>query len=782
MRVKFQDVECYRDYQYEYSDYDESVKTTKFDVWNPPSLEEIKKEKPKTVEIMGGETAGERDFYTEMLATELGLRSLKNQSSSSDMEELDLSFLDYDAVDVLHGNTNANLNITNGKNEKNETFTYSNGKNEPSIPNWKEMDGQNNTTINVLSQHISENTTNLQNSSASLTFDNFSAYGRENATADYYPNSLLNNYTRATNSTSSVVVLKLDVEVSDNSNPTVHNAVGLSVVRNDSEEITNLSVSLQQNSSFPLEMDRMTITLTGDNQTSLEVALSNDPPKGVREYVLSYPSLVLNESSITLHSTLEGNVTSTSHKTMQKDQNNTDMTHGNMSAAGINFEVEEVDTSILERHNLTIFELHMQNSNNKTNDSLGNTHKADGLPWNSSQSMTAPTNSSLENITRMWPNAGSVTVNMSISNSSGEIGLVSRKNISALFVKLNGTWSQRNSSNETMVSSDTSLSSNGVKLSTSEESSSSEIIEEVLIYVQENNTNIIKTTSMKTSEQNWTYEGTHHMIPMEIPDYIMKYFEKESPQIIPPKKIRKVNLRQIPKKGQGMKTKRRMEYKPQPKSGLPFSPRGFNPGMTPRGSRPLGPQPVSNKEELINMPVIIGIPRPDFSDYELYLPGDEPDHLINLNEQNAKADEYEYVSYKDPYNSHEDIKNFNLQDTATHLKYSGPNIKTYFIAAEEVQWDYAGYGQRYEIFTFIRSVKQVHIEKHPKLKQGPGPSYVTGGKRKHTNTAEKQSSQRWFSEATWTAVSLYQKSVERSMNILASWDLSSKQKLDKALW
>lgn len=140
-----------------------------------------------------------------------------------------------------------------------------------------------------------------------------------------------------------------------------------------------------------------------------------------------------------------------------------------------------------------------------------------------------------------------------------------------------------------------------------------------------------------------------------------------------------------------MKTKKRKEYKPQPRSGLPFSPRGFNPGMTPRGSRPQAPQPVSDKEELINMPVVIGVPRPDFSDYELYIPGDEPDHL-GRDEQDVKADEYEYVSYKDAYSSHEDI---NLDETTKYyLTYSGPNVKTYFIAAEEVEWDYAGYGQR----------------------------------------------------------------------------------------
>uniref|UniRef100_A0A3Q4ACB9 Plastocyanin-like domain-containing protein n=1 Tax=Mola mola TaxID=94237 RepID=A0A3Q4ACB9_MOLML len=70
---------------------------------------------------------------------------------------------------------------------------------------------------------------------------------------------------------------------------------------------------------------------------------------------------------------------------------------------------------------------------------------------------------------------------------------------------------------------------------------------------------------------------------------------------------------------------------------------------------------------------------------------------IGLDEQDVKADEYEYVSFKDPYSSHEDIKNLNLDKTnKIFFKYSDKNVNTYFIAAEEVEWDYAGYGQNRE--------------------------------------------------------------------------------------
>uniref|UniRef100_A0A668AU80 Coagulation factor V n=1 Tax=Myripristis murdjan TaxID=586833 RepID=A0A668AU80_9TELE len=100
--------------------------------------------------------------------------------------------------------------------------------------------------------------------------------------------------------------------------------------------------------------------------------------------------------------------------------------------------------------------------------------------------------------------------------------------------------------------------------------------------------------------------------------------------------------------------------------------------------------------DLINKPVVIGVPRPDFSDYELYVPGNEPDHLgLDAPEPDVTQDEYEYVMYKDPYSSQEDVKSFTPDETTKHyLKMAGQNFRTYFISAEEVEWDYAGYGQK----------------------------------------------------------------------------------------
>uniref|UniRef100_A0A8C9YMM7 ferroxidase n=1 Tax=Sander lucioperca TaxID=283035 RepID=A0A8C9YMM7_SANLU len=146
MRVKFQDVECYRDNLYEYSDV-----SMDFNEWNPLSSAEIKKdeEKPKPVKPV---TSAEPDSYTDMFADELGLRSLKNPSRASSVEQLDLSFLDYDAVDVPEGDTNITPNFKETKNRSETSIPKPNTLNE--ISNWEEVDELNLTAVNLLNQSM----------------------------------------------------------------------------------------------------------------------------------------------------------------------------------------------------------------------------------------------------------------------------------------------------------------------------------------------------------------------------------------------------------------------------------------------------------------------------------------------------------------------------------------------------------------------------------------------------------------------------------------------------
>lgn len=676
MRVKFQDVECYRDYQYEYSDYGDQTPKKEFTLWNPLSLDEIEKEEEKTNPEQ--QNVDERDMYTEMFAEELGLRSLKNQSSSSDVEQLDLSFLDYDAIDVPDRDINDNLNVTGTEIKNKTSIPNSNRLNETSDPHWKGVAGLNQTAVNLLTQSITENTTHMGNRSTSSVLDN-SVYDTDNMNGTTNSSVNLDNFTVSA---------------------TVHNATALSMVRNYSTEKTYV-ITLQENSSSIPETERMNVVLTSDNHTFVGMIMTVDSEEKINGGdAFSY--LLPSDDNI-FHSTTEGIATTLSYSAKQEKKDKTAMDSVNVSANGVqaslNFPNADAwghDVNSTKKHNLTIFEVDVGSKNNDTNN-LPTTLDY-GLHINSSEAVTTPTpsNLSLENITTIWIEdtiLQNVTVNISTSISSVE-NVDSSENVTALLAEMSNTSSVKTLSNKTMVSSDLSLFDNEKRMSDSEGLSASDIREEVFIYLKENKTGVIKTTSVEMQGHNWTYEGTHQVVPMEIPDYIMNYFGKTPPTTPAPKRTRKVNLRQRPQKGQGMKTKKRKEYKPQPRSGLPFSPRGFNPGMTPRGPRPQFPQPISDEEDLINTPVVIGVPRPDFSDYELYIPGDEPDHL-KLDEQDVKADEYEYVSFKDPYSSHEDIKTLNLDETTKYyLKISGPNVRTYFIAVEEVEWDYAGYGQR----------------------------------------------------------------------------------------
>lgn len=672
MRVKFQDVECYRDYQYEYSDYEDQTPKKEFTLWNPLSLQEIEKEEEKTNPER--QNVDERDIYTEMLAGELGLRSLKNQSSSSDVEQLDLSFLDYDAIDVPDGDINNNLNFTWTE------IKNSNGLNETSDPHWKEIDGLNQTAVNLPTQSTAENTNHMWNISKSSVLDNY-VNDTENMNGTTNSSVNLNNFT-----------------VSDTKMTTVHNATALSMVGNYSTEKTYVIVTLQENSSSIPETERMNVVLTSDNHTFEGMIMTVDSEEKVNGGdAFSY--LLPSDDNI-FHGTTEGNAATLSDSAKQEKKNKTAMDHINVSVDGVqaSFNFSKADAGGHDV-NSTIFEVEVASKNNDTNNLLTTKSELDyGLQINSSEIVTTPTpsNSSLENITTVWTEdtiLQNVTVNISTSILSVE-NVDSSENVTALLAEMSNTSSVKSWSNKTMVSSDLSLFDNEKGMSDSEELSASDIREEVFIYLKENNTGVIKTTSVGMQGHNWTYEGTHQVVSIDIPDYIMNYFGQTPPTTPAPKRTRKVNLRQRPQKGHGMKTKKRKEYKPQPRSGLPFSPRGFNPGMTPRGSRPQIPQPISDEEDLINTPVVIGVPRPDFSDYELYIPGDEPDHL-KLDEQDVKADEYEYVSFKDPYSSHEDIKTLNLDETTKYyLKIFGQNVRTYFIAVEEVEWDYAGYGQR----------------------------------------------------------------------------------------
>uniref|UniRef100_A0A8C5N8D4 ferroxidase n=1 Tax=Gouania willdenowi TaxID=441366 RepID=A0A8C5N8D4_GOUWI len=682
MRVKFQDVECYRDYAYEY-DYEGPTVKKEYNVWKPPSIDEVKKEEeePKPVNKPTGET----DVYTLLFAEELGLRSLKNQSGTTDVENLDLTFLDYDAIDVPDENSNITNKFVKENDKANWTVVLQ--PDVENLTNMVEVDGNNrtvkfqdqNTTI-IPSVLIGQNTTssspivipsphnvtvngrnitevhNVSASPKNINLNetlpegiNFTGFLRNYAKImqvfeDIMFKEKAQNASTLTNNIAASANLSLgNVTLSGALNTTAQNATASSLTGNASTELNSPTNTSKENAIHTgtqaetwttiNEVEMENVTMTGDNHTSE------------------------NKSFVEEEKVSRGDVFAEPFYPSKDNLENWTLS------------INDFVGSLLERHNITLKPM-VELSNNKTDVDSSIKDLENGFQMSSFESV----GHSLHN------NLSDMAMSLKSDPDSSRSSLV---NLTVVFDA---------SSNESVSKENGNLSF----LDSTELLSALESSEEILIYLQDNITEAIKTTSLKTQGHNWTYEGSHQTVPAEIPEQMKKYFEDEtiSTTIAPKKKVRKVNLRKRPQKGQGLKTRKRKEYKPQSRSGQPFSPRGFHPGMSPRGSRPVSPQPISDEEDLVNMPVVIGVPRPDFSDYELYVPGGEPDHL-GLDEQDVKANEYEYVMYKDPYSNHEDIKNLNLDETAKYyLKLLGPNIKTYFITAEEVEWDYAGYGSR----------------------------------------------------------------------------------------
>ncbi|XP_061082766.1 coagulation factor V [Conger conger] len=214
--------------------------------------------------------------------------------------------------------------------------------------------------------------------------------------------------------------------------------------------------------------------------------------------------------------------------------------------------------------------------------------------------------------------------------------------------------------------------------------------EEVVIFLKNNTKEAILTVSLDHQKEHWGYEGEHQLVPMEIPGNMTKYTKDEpkagadNPNVKQEDEHKKGKKRKWPAMTHNLKTRKKKVYKTQPSPGL--SPRGRRPpAFSPRGSKP-----ITSEEDLSTKSIVIGVPRRDFNDYELYVPNTSED--TNPGTPEDPGDDYEYVDYKDPYSQPSDVKA--VEDAKFVLKMEGGNVKTYFIAAEEVEWDYAGYGQR----------------------------------------------------------------------------------------
>uniref|UniRef100_A0A3P9KGY4 ferroxidase n=1 Tax=Oryzias latipes TaxID=8090 RepID=A0A3P9KGY4_ORYLA len=786
LRTKFQDVECYRELQ-----YDDDFENPALTVWNPPTLDEIKKEKeePKTKTKA---TTKETDPLTDIYAEWLNIRSQKTQSRASDVEELDLSFLDYDAIDVdgditlkepNHQSSSKPyvLNKTQSSNgKKMEEVVFQNQsisdiaayslrnttaafdslsipqtKNKTVFSEYKELTKNSSLTLNASlskvvsspeSASFSTNTT-FYKSTASTRFQNVSSetinvtaplqatanltmplQDTTNVILDLQGNANLTltvvTSTRTSQNTTNVTE---DSEDNHKSTTEIQKAASLNTTLPgithpteafldqtnttfESQDITNVTTGSPIQQTVITEISDKSNDLTMEIRDGIPVALPQnqtsfsenettntqfleDSSPAVDKGVVIEPEGQITRGDVFLYDVFGTSSTTIQHNSTVQNatvlsNTTTEQVYDNKTkpvdvTVGIKLWFKELNSNSSASYNWTLESI--TNATHIINDNFTVTDHQ--LQENSSKILTVLTNTCIKNVTDGLPK-GPPSLNITVNASRSVPSNTNEYNVTSNVENLTNTYL------ESLPSEVSVLLNHSEKLS-SNISSSLYDTEEVFIYLNKNTTEGIKTFSCDPQDQNWTYDVIHNKVPQEIPDDLKKYFEKETLTTTPPpKKTKKVVLKQLPKKGQGMKTRRKKVYKPQERSDLPLSPRGFSPEMTPRGNRPLTPQPVSNDEELVNQPIVIGVPLHGFSDYQLYIPGKEPDHL-EINKQDVTANEYEYVMFKDPYSDHKDIMNMNLDETTKYyLELSGPNTKTYFIAAEEVEWDYAGNGQR----------------------------------------------------------------------------------------
>ncbi|XP_041724435.2 coagulation factor V isoform X1 [Coregonus clupeaformis] len=713
MRVKFRDVECYRDYVYEYEDEtgmetetetgrDGTKGSAVFSIWKPMDINKAKEEDKKD-EVIEKKKKVEIDDYTAGWADLLDLRSIKKKTNETDVEMLDFSMFNYDSVDVPDPDGDANANPTSSSYD---------APTNTSLAEREPIDGGNFTNKSI-----------IENATEALNF-----------TTDQLDSSL-NSSSMAETEAKNITVLNNSLSITD------FNIISGST---NSTAVTATEASPGPfNNSSKAERERV-IQIRGDwttvNSTSKVEALVEELEERItRGDVFSYsvplsdPSFISTEENRGTDGkdiVLLGREPTTASANENGKASNSSLNITNQSESVMSAEVAELIFILVEEHNMTNFDFETEESGNITvNGSLhtnttteqGNgTYLFEATSTTDNSSSGVPQNgkqpSDIETFSDIVPkqNGTANTSGLNHWNSSEETSSESKNNVTVPDVVVELSSESSEFSNET---TDANPGAANLSLSTNQQPDSSleEILsqssesskEEVVIYLRNNRSEFIRTISVDLQGEHWGYEGTLEMVPMEMPDHITKYVGNElldPPNTLEPSpnpetrkpNIKVVHRRQRPRKGYAMKTKKKKEYKPQRPRGRSFSPRGFKPppitGITPRGTRP-----ISSEEDFSNKAIVIGVPRPDFSDYEIYVlneGGDDPDAVLDMAAVSA-AEEYEYVDYIDPYKEKEDMQDLTLDENAKYfLKMAGDNVRTYFITAEEVQWDYGGYGQR----------------------------------------------------------------------------------------
>ncbi|XP_062313084.1 coagulation factor V [Osmerus eperlanus] len=725
MRVKFQDVECFHDYVYEYEDRAELEAEPKvvFDVWLPEDIDAIKEEKQKHVTEQK-KIDVEIDEDTEKWADLLGIRSLSKQAEGSSVEQLDLSFLDKPERDEAENANNLSNSVPasilpsffnttfDGDVKKVENHTVP----EPALESLNNMISTESLNFSLwgnTTEPLGTSRDQLSSSAAetrNITGQNISSL-LEDGNMDTEAGKNMSSNRDRTGRNQTFVSDTLDLE--DQEKVTRGDVFSYTELSEESSSETDLLVtnmspipdSANENVTDLISNKTGQLEPLGNatNQTHLDVIVFRELKLQLEEQI-DNDIFVSNMSNNTfpppLNGTaLTGNITS---------QLNSSENAANLSITGVsrlNFsQPDEYNKKLdlqMEAKNLTNNNNSLENMTSVNVNNVNTIHlpEATSTP---NRSIDAVVNREHFNETYIQIVPLQNVTNSDRMNSS-EVSFERREDIFAL--QVNQSSSSENVSKETnsLAAGNLSIPTSHTQENSSEEipSERSESIEEVVICLKNGSCHAVRTTPLNPQEEHWSYNATHHAIAMEMPDHMIKYIGNELPKpalspdptLKPTQKPKIITeyRRWIPEKGHSMKTKKKKEYKAQPKENVGFSPRGVRPqapAFSPRGSRP-----VTNQDDLINKAIVIGIPRPDFSDYELYLPGEHSEEQTHKS-KHVDKDDYEYVDFKDPY-THTHFVKFNLDDNGKYfLKTAGEKVRTYFITAEEVEWDYAGYGQR----------------------------------------------------------------------------------------
>ncbi|XP_067300231.1 coagulation factor V [Pseudorasbora parva] len=732
MRMKFKDLECFRDYVMEY-EYE-----SEFTVLKPVPITDIKKEEPKPVD------PGFIDEDTENYADYLGLRTSKN--TTGDFEQVDLSILDDDLLPTVEAQTPANLAV-----EVEQIDLSMQDHDDGLLPTVEavaidnELDKSHNVTLETFNQtqthglsaeaagfdKIQSSYKVLNESTEETLLDIVSIFV---SNSEDIPNnekdSIISHFPVVERKVRSLPTKPVNETESVSTNITLDIQINANIAENSSSSLETESVSANTTHAPIIETNiTHTMNETDSFPTNSSIT-SSDAPNGDKNITMEDNNAYLNSSESKLSNQTLINKTVIQDKLNAK--NSTDIADGDRDSSGNVFiynvpgadslsnisetqveedfvlldSVNEISTDLVD-YDVSLLDT-LEDSGELTENST-RIQELNSTNGTYTSEMFSQINSETESGFNL--NLSLPLRNSTAQSSESESSNATMSDFSLAPETEENRTSSTNDSTQSLSEiswnasqplildskENTSFPLGHFNVSLTKNSLESESEEEVVIYLKNNHSEAILTSRIDPKEEHWGYEGKNELVHMESPDHMKKYIDgvnSNKPKSKKEEKKKKVVHQRVkPRKGYGMKTKKRKEYKPQQRSA--FSPRGLSPrGFGPSVFTPRGIKPVLNEDDLMGKDIVIGVPRRDFNDYELYVPKQEQENDIDgLFEP---QEEYEYVEYKDPYSTSADVQSPGLDTTSQHfLKMAeDKDTRTYFISVEEEEWDYAGYGQR----------------------------------------------------------------------------------------